>query len=94
MTDPQILFQGIDCPRLRQQAKNLMEEMAQLCPSDSAVKATFRHIQNDFLAEIKVASETAYMQVIDQAEALTDCLDHVRSKLLTQIIDWRSHRSL
>ncbi len=90
--DPQIIFQGIECPNLRLQAKTLLEDLVQLCPSDSAVMATFQHIQDDFLAEIKVASESVYMQAVDKASGLTDCLDHVRANMLGQIADWRSHR--
>jgi hypothetical protein len=92
MNDPQITFQGIDCPDFRQQVKTLMDELIQLCPSDSAVRATFRHFQNTFVAEIKVASESVCMQVLDQAAALNDVLDHVKAGLLSQIVDWRNHR--
>ena len=90
--DPQINFEDIENPGLRQQAKDLMEDMVQLFPSDAAVKATFRFFQNSFLAEIKVASESACMTAIDQAGALADVLASVKSKLMGQIIDWRIHR--
>lgn len=92
MTDPQIIFQGIECPDVRQKVKTLMEELIQLCPSDSAVKATFKHLHNTFLADVKIASETVVMQTMDQAAALTDVLEHVKAALLSQIIDWRNHR--
>jgi hypothetical protein len=90
--DPQIVFDNIECPTLRQQAKDLLEDIVQLSPSDAAVKATFRYFQNNFLAEIKIASESAYMIAIDQAVALGDLLDRVKSKLMGQIVDWRIHR--
>ena len=90
--DPQIEFQDIESPSLRQAAKDLMEELVELFPSDSAVKATFYHFQNSFLAEIKVASESAYMTAAHQAGALADVLESVKAKLMGQIIDWRIHR--
>ena len=90
--DPQIVFQNIECPDVRQQVKDLMDEIIQLSPSDAAVKATFRFFQDKFLAEIKIASETAYMTAVDQAAALGDLLEHVKSKLMGQIVDWRIHR--
>jgi hypothetical protein len=90
--DPQIEFRDIESPTLRQQAKDLMEEMVQLFPSDSAVIATFGHFQNSFLAEIKVASESVYMTAIDQAGTLGEVLASVKEKLMGQIIDWRIHR--
>ena len=92
MMDPQIEFQGIECQDFRQKAKDLMEDLIQLCPSDSTVTATFRFIQNKFVTEIKVASESVYMQVLDQASVMTDVLDHVKTSLLSQIVDWRNHR--
>lgn len=92
MIDAQIVFQNIECPNLRQQVKDLMEEMIQISPSDAAVKATFRFIQNRFLADIKIASASAYMTVVDQASVLGDLLEHVQAKLMGQIVDWRNHR--
>lgn len=92
MMDPQIVFQNIESPTLRQQVKDLMEDIIQLCPSDAAVRATFRFFQDRFLADIKIASESAYMTVVDQAGALGDLLEGVQSKLLSQIVDWRTHR--
>lgn len=90
--DPQIVFQGIECPNLRLQAKTLLEDLVQLCPANAVVQATFQHLHENFFAEIKVASESVCMQAIDQATALTDCLDHLKTKLLGQIVDWREHR--
>jgi hypothetical protein len=90
--DPQIEFRDIENPRLRQQAKDLLDDLTQLFPSDAAVKATFRFFQDSFLAEIKVASESAYMTAVDQAGALGDVLNSVKEKLMGQIIDWRIHR--
>ena len=92
MLDPQIIFQNIECPNLRQQAKDLLEDIIQLSPSDAAVKATFRFIQNHFLADIKIASESVFMSSREQAAGLADLLERVKSKLMGQIIDWRSHR--
>ena len=92
MMDTQIIFQDIECPDVRCQIKTLMEELVQLCPSDAAVIATFRHLHNSFMAEIRVASETVCMQAIDQATALTDVLEHVKTTMLSQIVDWRNHR--
>lgn len=92
MLDPQIVFQGIDCPKTRQKVKDLVEDLTQLCPSDSCVKATFKQIQDRFLADIKIASESVYMQAVDQASAMTDVLDHIKSNLMGQIVDWRNHR--
>ncbi len=92
MMDPKIVFQDIECPSLRLQVNELMEELFQVLPSDSAVRATFRFIHNRFLADIKVASESVYMTAIDQAGALGDLLDHVKTKLMGQIVDWRNHR--
>lgn len=92
MTDAQIAFQNIDCPKLRQQVKDLMEDLVQLCPSDAAVRATFNYIQDEFLADIRVASESAVMHVKNQAFALTDLLEQVKSGLMGQIVDWRNHR--
>lgn len=92
MIDPQIVFQGIECPKLRQQVKGLIEDLTQLCPSDSCVIATFKQIQDRFLADIKIASESVYMQAVDQASAMTDVLEHIKTKLMGQIVDWRNHR--
>lgn len=90
--EAQIDFSNIDCPDLRQRVKNLMDELVQFCPSDSSVRANFKFIQNKFKAEIKVASQTAYMCAVDQASALTDVLDQVKAKMMGQIVDWRMHR--
>ena len=92
MMDPQIIFYGIDNPDVRSEVKTLMDDLIQLCPSDSAVNATFKCLQNSFLAEIRIASESVCMQAIDQASGLADVLEHVKSKLLSQIVDWRNHR--
>lgn len=92
MIDPQIVFQGIECPKLRQQVKDLIEDLTQLCPSDSCVIATFRHLPDRFLADIKIASESVFMQAVDQASALGDVMDHIKAKLMGQIVDWRTHR--
>ncbi len=92
MMDPQIIYQNIESPDIRQQISALMEDLIQLCPSDSSVKATFKHLQDSFLAEIKVASESVCMQAADQASGITDVLEHVKSKLMGQIVDWRNHR--
>lgn len=92
MLDPQIVFQGIDCPQLRQQAKDLVEDLTQLCPSDSCVMATFGHLPDRFLADIKIASESVFMQAVDSASALGDVMDHIKSKLMGQIVDWRNQR--
>lgn len=92
MMDPQIVFQNIESPDTRQQISSLIEDLIQLCPSDSSVKATFKRFQDSFLAEIKVASESVCMQAADQASGLADVLEHVKSKLLSQIVDWRNHR--
>jgi hypothetical protein len=92
MADPLIVFQNIDSPHLRAQVKDFLEELILLSPSDAAVKATFRYMQNRFLVDLKVASESAYMTVIDQARTIGDLLDHTKSKLLDQIKDWRAHR--
>jgi hypothetical protein len=89
---PQITIEDIDCPTLRSEMKNLIEDLTQLCPSDASVRATFRKIQNKFLGEIRVASETVVMQAMDHADAFSDVIEHVRSQLLSQIVDWRNHR--
>src|SRR5262245_47810275 len=90
--DPQINIQDIDCPEQRGQVKAAIEDIVQLCPSDSTVKASFRRFQDRFLAEIRVASENVYMQAVDQAGALNDVLEHIKSKMLSQIVEWRNHR--
>jgi hypothetical protein len=90
--DPRIDFLDIESPSLRQQVQDLMEELVMLCPSDSAVRATFRRIQGGFLADIKVASESVYMAVWDQTAGIAELLEHVEAQLMHQIIDWRSHR--
>ena len=92
MLDPHIVFQGIDCPKLRQQAKDLIEDLTQLCPSDSCVNATFGHLPGRFLADIKIASESVFMQAVDSATALSDVMDHIKTKLMGQIVDWRNQR--
>lgn len=92
MIDSQVFFQDIECPDLRQQINDLVEELTQFMPSDSAVRVTFRKIQDRFLADIKIASESAYMTAMDQAGALGDLLEKVKSKLMGQIVDWRTHR--
>jgi hypothetical protein len=92
MTDPQIDFQNIESPAQRLQVKDLMEDLIQMCPSDSAVIATFRFLQNHFLADIKIASESTYMQAMESGAALGDLLADVKSKLMRQIVDWRNHR--
>ena len=55
MIDSQISFQGIECPDLRRQIKDLIDDLTQFVPSDSAVRVTFRKIKNVFLADVKVA---------------------------------------
>lgn len=70
----------------------MVDELIQLSPSDAAVRATFQQIQDHFFADVKVTAESAYMSVLDQADAFGDMMDHVRAKLLTQIVDWRNHR--
>lgn len=92
MTDPQIDFQNIESPTLQLQVKDLMDDLIQLCPSDANVRASFRFLQDRFLADIKVASESVYMQAVDSAGVLAELLDDIRAKLMSQIIDWRSHR--
>jgi hypothetical protein len=92
MDNAQIIFQDIECPKLRQQLTDMVDELIQLSPSDAAFRATFQHIQDHFLAEIKVASESVYMTVADEASAFGDMMDHVRAKLLSQIVDWRNQR--
>jgi ribosome-associated translation inhibitor RaiA len=92
MNDPQINIQDIECPTLRGQVKTILEDIIQLCPSDSTVRATVRKLHDRFVAEIRVASENVVMQAIDQATALAEVLEHIQTKMLTQIVDWRSHR--
>lgn len=92
LNTPQITIEDIECPVQRSNVKCLIEDLEQLCPSDSSVRATFRKIQDKFLAEIRVASETVVMQAVDHAEALSDVIDHIRSQLLSQIITWRTQR--
>ncbi|MBX3023145.1 MAG: hypothetical protein KF799_15825 [Bdellovibrionales bacterium] len=92
MLEPQITIEDIECPTLRGQVKSLIEDLSELCPSDANIKASVRKMHDRFLAEIRVASECVYMQAIDQASALTDVLEHIKSKLLSQIVDWRAHR--
>lgn len=92
MNDPTIVFEDIESPRLRLQLREMMEEMIQLAPSDAACFATFRQLSDSFVAEVKFASESAYMQVADQTAAVADLILHVKEKLLTQIVDWRNHR--
>ncbi len=92
MLDPQIVFQGIECPMLRQELKNLVEDLTQLCPSDSCVSATFQHSTDKFLADIKIASESVFMQARNHATALNDALEQVKSDLMGQIVQWRNHR--
>ena len=90
--DPQIVFEDIESPDQRQKMKDMLDEIVQLSPSDAAVRATFRFFQDHFLAEIKIASESAYMTAVDQAGALGDLMEHLKSKLMGQIVDWRIHR--
>lgn len=92
MWDPQIVFQGIECPKMKAQVKTLVEDLAQFCPSDACVKATFRKIHDRFWADIKIASESAYMHAMDQANGMTDVLENLKSNLMGQIVDWRNHR--
>lgn len=92
MIDPQITFQGIDCPEIRAQVKDMLEDLTQLCPSDACVKATFRQSDDRISADVMVASESAYMQVVDSSTAIGDMLEHVKSQLMGQIVDWRNHR--
>ena len=90
--EAQIDFHNIENPDLRQRVKNLMDELVQICPSDASVRARFHYIQDKFLAEINVASQYAYMYAIDQAGAMGDVLDQIKSKIVSQIVDWRIHR--
>lgn len=92
MSDPQIVFQNIESPNLQLQVKDLMEELIQICPSDAAVLANFRYLQDRFIADIKIASSTVYMQAVEQAVGLGELLVDVKSKLMSQILDWRAHR--
>ena len=92
MIDSQISFQGIECPDLRRQVKDLMDDLTQLAPSDSAVRVCFRKIQDHFLADVKIASQSVCMTAIDQATALGELLERVKTKLMGQILDWRTHR--
>lgn len=90
--DSQIDIQDIECPALRSQMKCLVEDIEQLCPSDANVRASFTRLQDRFLAEIRVASETVCMQAMDSAVALSEVLEHVRTQMLNQIVAWRNHR--
>ena len=90
--EPQIFFEDIDCPTVRQQLKDLLDDIIQVSPSDAAVKATFRFLHDKFVADIRIASESAYMTAIDQATAIGELLERVKSKLMGQIVDWRIHR--
>ena len=92
MHDPQINIQDIECPTLRGQVKALIEDIIDLCPSDSTVKATVTKFHGRFLAEFKVASQSVMMQAADQASVVTDLMEHIKSKMQIQIIDWRNHR--
>jgi hypothetical protein len=90
--DTQISMPDIECPNLRRQIKAMVEDLTELCPSDSSVRANVHKIHDRFLAEIRVASQSVYMHAMDQASALTDVLDLIKSKMLSQIVDWRNHR--
>ena len=92
MNDPLIVFQNIDNPRLRQQLRDMMDEMIELAPSDAACRATFQFLTDRFLANIQIASESAVMHVEDSTMAVGDLILHVKEKLLLQIVDWRNHR--
>lgn len=92
MVDPNIIFKDIECPKLRQQLVGLMEDLTQLCPSDACIHAIFGHDRDTFLASIKVASEDVFMEVADQASQMSEVMDHIKTKLMGQILDWRSHR--
>ncbi|NJL23764.1 MAG: hypothetical protein HC902_00325 [Calothrix sp. SM1_5_4] len=87
MSDAQINIQNIDCPSLRARAKAAIEDLAELCPSDASIRATFKKIGGRFMAEVRVASETAYMQAVDSSAALNDVIDHIRANLMGQIIE-------
>lgn len=90
--EAQIDFRGIESSDLRQRLKSLMEELVQFCPSDASVRARFHFVQDKFMAEINVASQNAYMYAIDHAGVMADAMDHVKTKIMSQIVDWRSHR--
>lgn len=92
MLDSQIDFLDMESPAFRQQVKEFVDEITQLCPSDSAVRASFHFIQDRFLAEVKVASETVYMTAKAQAGAVNEVLAAVKANLMSQIVDWRNHR--
>lgn len=92
MSEPLINIKDIDSATLRGQVTSLIEDITQLCPSDAYVKASVSKLHDRFFAEIKVASESVYMQAIDQASALTDVLEHIKTQMLSQIVDWRNHR--
>ena len=92
MNESSIVLEDIDCPTVRGQIKGLLEDLIQLCPSDSTVRAHVSKIQGRFLGEIRVASQSVYMCAADQAAGLTEVVDHLKAQLLTQILDWRAHR--
>ncbi len=92
MSDAEITFENIESPSLRLQLKEMIEDITQLSPSDAAVRATFHFIHNRFLAEVRIASESVYMQVGESASAIGELLSGVKGKLMSQIVDWRSQR--
>lgn len=92
VTETQIHMDNFECPTVRSQLKMFVEELAELCPSDAAVRATFRCFPHKIVAEIKVASQTVCMHAVDQAQAVTDVISHLRNQMLAQIFYWREHR--
>lgn len=92
MSDVQIDFNNIESLTLRQLGKDLMEDLVELCPSDAAVRATFRLVRGRFLADIKIASSSGLMRSFEQGAAFKDLLEDVKSQLMGQIVQWRSRR--
>ena len=92
MSDVQIDFNNIESLTLRQLGKDLMEDLVELCPSDAAVRATFRLVKGRFLADIMVASSSGIMRSFEQGVAFKDLLANVKSQLMGQIVQWRDRR--
>lgn len=92
MQGTHLKLHDIDCPILRGQVKELIEDLCRLCPSDAEITAQVCHVENGYRAEVCVASQGASMKAEDTSPALFETLAHLRWKLLLQILDWRNRR--
>lgn len=92
MSETQLEIYDIDCPTLRGQVKEMIEELSSLCPSDAMINASFTKTLKGFGARVCVASESGLMGAELESHSFSQVIQGVRETLLTQIVAWRRGR--